>query len=59
MRSLTSPLLSSHHCCPPQGTSPIYNLLPDILSNLSKEPALTKPCFQSIMQHVSERVWVQ
>lgn len=38
---------------PPQGTSPIYNLLPDILSNLSKEASLSKPQFQAIMQHVS------
>lgn len=36
-----------------QGTSPIYNLLPDILSNLSKERGLGKAQFQSIMQHVS------
>lgn len=35
-----------------QGTSPIYNLLPDILSNLSKERGLAKPQFQAIMQHV-------
>jgi len=35
-----------------QGTSPIYNLLPDILSNLSKERSLSKAQFQAIMQHV-------
>ena len=33
-----------------KGTSPIYNMLPDILSNLSRETRLTKPQFQSIMQ---------
>lgn len=38
-----------------QGTSPIYNLLPDILSNLSKEASLSKPQFQAIMQHVRQR----
>jgi hypothetical protein len=37
----------------PQGTSPIYNLLPDILSNLSAEPGLGKQRFQAIMQQVS------
>lgn len=52
-------LLPSHQCVAAlpagtaQGTSPIYNLLPDILSNLSKERGLGKAQFQSIMQHVS------
>lgn len=40
---------------PVQGTSPIYNLLPDILSNLSKETDLKKSQFQAIMQHVRGR----
>ncbi|KAL4446838.1 hypothetical protein ABPG77_008082 [Micractinium sp. CCAP 211/92] len=35
-----------------KGTSPIYNLLPDILSNLSKERGLGKAQFQSIMQQL-------
>ena len=35
-----------------QGTSPIYNLLPDILSNLSRYQGITKPKFQAIMQQV-------
>ncbi|KAL4434047.1 hypothetical protein ABPG75_000488 [Micractinium tetrahymenae] len=35
-----------------KGTSPVYNLLPDILSNLSKERGLGKAQFQSIMQHL-------
>ncbi|KAL6778710.1 hypothetical protein ACKKBF_B04955 [Auxenochlorella protothecoides x Auxenochlorella symbiontica] len=33
-----------------KGTSPIYNLLPDILSNLSADSRLGKADFQSIMQ---------
>lgn len=41
-----------HATCHVQGTSPIYNLLPDILSNLSKERGLGKAQFQSIMQQV-------
>ena len=40
-----------------QGTSPIYNLLPDILSNLSREPRLGKAQFQSIMQQVRQLGW--
>lgn len=36
-----------------KGTSPIYNLLPDILSNLSADSRLGKADFQSIMQAVS------
>ncbi|GAB4818223.1 hypothetical protein N2152v2_005269 [Parachlorella kessleri] len=35
-----------------KGTSPIYNLLPDILSNLSKESSLSKAQFQSIMEQL-------
>ena len=35
-----------------KGTSPIYNLLPDILSNLSREPRLGKSGFQSVMQQL-------
>lgn len=35
-----------------KGTSPIYNLLPDILSNLSRETGLTRPQFQSVMQQL-------
>ena len=35
-----------------KGTSPIYNLLPDILSNLSREPNLSRSQFQSIMQQL-------
>lgn len=35
-----------------KGTSPIYNLLPDILSNLSADSRLGKADFQSIMQAV-------
>lgn len=33
----------------PQGTSPIYNLMPDILSSLSTEVGLGVAGFQSIM----------
>ena len=35
-----------------QGTSPIYNLLPDMLSSLSKEASLPPEQFQSIMRHL-------
>ena len=35
-----------------KGTSPIYNLLPDILSNLSRESGLTRAQFQSVMQQL-------
>ncbi|KAK9823736.1 hypothetical protein WJX72_005030 [[Myrmecia] bisecta] len=35
-----------------RGTSPIYNLLPDILSNLSNEPGLPREQFQAIMRHL-------
>ncbi|KAG7674430.1 hypothetical protein Ndes2437B_g00695 [Nannochloris sp. 'desiccata'] len=35
-----------------KGTSPIYNLLPDILSSLSKETGLTRAGFQSVMQRL-------
>jgi len=35
-----------------KGTSPIYNLLPDILSNLSREPRLNRAGFQSVMQQL-------
>lgn len=42
-----------------QGTSPIYNLLPDILSSLSKEAGLPKHQFQAIMQQVGGRSEVQ
>ena len=35
-----------------KGTSPIYNLLPDILSNLSKEANLGRAGFQSVMQQL-------
>ncbi len=49
----SKPALASHAPRHVQGTSPIYNLLPDILSNLSKERGLGKAQFQSIMQQVS------
>lgn len=32
-----------------RGVSPVYNLLPDILSNLAKEPTLSRNGFRSIM----------
>ena len=56
-RACTASVLTCLAFLPPptpcaQGTSPIYNLLPDILSNLSKEASLSKPQFQAIMQHV-------
>ncbi len=35
-----------------KGTSPIYNLLPDILSSLSKETGLTRAGFQAVMQRL-------
>ena len=35
-----------------QGTCPIYNLLPDILSNLSSEKNLPREDFHAIMQHL-------
>ena len=35
-----------------KGTSPIYNLLPDILSSLSRETGLTRAGFQSVMQRL-------
>ena len=37
-------------CCQPQGTNPIYNLLPDMLSSLAAEPSLAAADFQSIMR---------
>ncbi len=35
-----------------QGTSPIYNLLPDMLSSLSSEASLPPEHFQAIMRHL-------
>ena len=35
-----------------QGTSPIYNLLPDMLSSLSSEAGLPQEQFQGIMRHL-------
>ena len=35
-----------------QGTSPIYNLLPDMLSSLSSEASLPGEQFQAIMRHL-------
>ena len=35
-----------------QGTSPIYNLLPDMLSSLSSEASLPQEQFQAIMRHL-------
>lgn len=35
-----------------QGTSPIYNLLPDMLSSLSSEASLLQEQFQAIMRHL-------
>lgn len=35
-----------------KGTSPIYNLLPDMLSVLSKDTSLTNAQFQSVMQQL-------
>jgi condensin complex subunit 1 len=35
-----------------KGTSPIYNLLPDILSNLSADGALGRGQFQAVMQQL-------
>ena len=37
-------------CCNLQGTNPIYNLLPDMLSSLAAEPSLAPADFQSIMR---------
>lgn len=37
-------------CCRLQGTNPIYNLLPDMLSSLAAEPTLAAADFQSIMR---------
>ena len=37
-------------CCRRQGTNPIYNLLPDMLSSLAAEPSLAAADFQSIMR---------
>jgi len=39
-----------------QGTTPIYNLLPDILSNLSGEPDLPQKGFQDIMRHLLQYI---
>lgn len=33
-----------------QGTNPIYNLLPDMLSSLAAEPGLAPAAFQGIMR---------
>lgn len=35
-----------------QGSSPIYNLLPDMLSSLSSEASLPGEQFQAIMRHL-------
>ena len=35
-----------------QGTSPIYNLLPDILSGMSQDASLSEEAFQAIMMHL-------
>ncbi|KAL0030248.1 hypothetical protein WJX77_005012 [Trebouxia sp. C0004] len=35
-----------------KGTSPIYNLLPDMLSSLSRETSLPREHFQAIMRHL-------
>lgn len=39
-----------------QGTSPIYNLLPDVLSNLSGESELSQKGFQDIMRHLLQYI---
>ena len=39
-----------------QGTTPVYNLLPDILSNLSSEPDLPEKAFQDIMRHLLQYI---
>lgn len=39
-----------------QGTTPIYNLLPEILSNLSNEPDLPQKGFQEIMRHLLQYI---
>ena len=39
-----------------QGTTPVYNLLPDILSNLSSESSLSQRAFQEIMRHLLQYI---
>ena len=35
-----------------QGTSPMYNLLPDMLSGMSQDASLSEEAFQAIMMHL-------
>lgn len=42
--------------CGMQGTNPVYNLLPDILSSLGGEPGLEPQGFQEIMRHLLQYV---
>ncbi len=42
--------------CDSQGTNPVYNLLPDILSSLGGEPSLEPAGFQEIMRHLLQYV---
>lgn len=48
--SACAALSSSPHRGGLQGTNPIYNLLPDMLSSLAAEPTLAAADFQAIMR---------
>lgn len=39
-------------CVGAQGTSPIYNLLPDMLSSMSQDAGLSEESFQAIVMHL-------
>lgn len=43
-------------CLDAKGTTPVYNLLPDILSNLSGEASLPQKGFQDIMRHLLQYI---
>ena len=45
-------LILTQCCFALQGTSPVYNLLPDILSALSSEAGLAPAHYQHIMRHL-------
>ena len=49
-------MLEGHLCMALQGTTPVYNLLPEILSNLSSEADLPQKGFQEIMRHLLQYI---
>ena len=46
------PCRCDQHLVLAQGTSPIYNLLPDMLSSMSQDAGLSEESFQAIMMHL-------